>query len=301
MKRVLLALTLAFALLPGVAEARTVKLGVAADPDLYAQLVRSLPLDVRMTYDSWSNDASPEPFLLKARGFGVTPMITWEPWDPVPFGSRIVPQPAWSNASIASGRHDAYIRRYARGMKDYRRPVYVRYAHEMNGVWMPWSVDPPAYVAAWRHVWRIFRQEGATNVRWIWSINANGFQREGDFLRNVRRYWPGSRYVDVIGSTLVQFKSNYKPVPWLLDRIGLLRSYGKPIMLTEVKVYRPMRYDWLEDLRCGLARRPWITGVIWSETRSRAQAEGKANGMEWSILTDRRARAAVSALRRPKC
>ena len=40
---------------------------------------------------------------------------------------------------IKDGAQDAYIDRFAASARDYHRPVYLRFAHEMNGEWMSYS------------------------------------------------------------------------------------------------------------------------------------------------------------------
>jgi hypothetical protein len=47
-------------------------------------------------------------------------------------------------------------------------------------------------VAAWRHIWNVFDQAGATNVTWVWCPNLTP-------SNNWDAYYPGSAYVDVIG------------------------------------------------------------------------------------------------------
>jgi beta-mannanase len=48
----------------------------------------------------------------------------------------------------------------------------------MNGTWSPWAVGVNGntaahYVAAWRHVHRIFTKVGATNATWVWCPNVD--------------------------------------------------------------------------------------------------------------------------------
>ena len=52
--------------------------------------------------------------------------------------------------------------------------MYIRLAHEMNLAGSPFGPGhsgnaPAAFVAAWRRVVTIFRQQAATNVEWVWS------------------------------------------------------------------------------------------------------------------------------------
>ena len=126
---------------------------------------------------------------------GRTPLITWEPWDPAA-GTN---QPNFSLSRIAGGEFDAYIRKWATDLRALGRTVNLRPMHEMNGNWYPWSGSvngnsPALYVQAWRRMHDIFVQNGATNVRWVWSPNNVdvGGKRMEDF-------YPGAGYVDVLG------------------------------------------------------------------------------------------------------
>jgi hypothetical protein len=49
-------------------------------------------------------------------------------------------------------------------------------------------------VAAWRHIVMLFRGQGADNVTWLWTINAD---RPG--TGPVASWWPGARYVTWVG------------------------------------------------------------------------------------------------------
>ena len=103
---------------------------------------------------------------------GAQPMITWEPWDHR-CGAQ---QRSFALRRIVDGTYDAYLRCWATGMKAWEKPLWLRFAHEMNGDWYPWAEAtngnaPGDYVDAWRHVHRAFRAVGAANVRWVWSPN----------------------------------------------------------------------------------------------------------------------------------
>ena len=52
-----------------------------------------------------------------------------------------------------------------------RTCIYYRFGYEMNGDWMPWGEQPEKFVKAWKRAWKIFHEEKATNVRWVFSPN----------------------------------------------------------------------------------------------------------------------------------
>jgi hypothetical protein len=104
-----------------------------------------------------------------------------------------------SLASIARGRYDNYWRSYADAVKAFDHQVILSFDHEMNGTWYSWGYrheSPTTFVAAWRHIVTIFRQQGARNITWLWTVNIV------DNLSDVTDpapWWPGSSYVNWVG------------------------------------------------------------------------------------------------------
>ncbi|KAJ3064073.1 hypothetical protein HDU98_000178 [Podochytrium sp. JEL0797] len=76
------------------------------------------------------------------------------------------------------------------------RKVMMRWLPEMNGSWMLYGMRPAQYVSLWMRMGPIMRQY-APKVIIVWSPNFD--LRPGD------NYWPGTQYVDMIG-TSVYFK-----------------------------------------------------------------------------------------------
>ena len=115
---------------------------------------------------------------------GQTPMVTWEPYDQ-------------SITQIASGSYDSYLHESAKIAKSWGRTLMIRFSHEMNGTWYPWAGSnstPDAFLAAWRHVVSLFRADGVTNVKWVWSPNI----QEGTKYP-ISPYFPGDEWVDYVG------------------------------------------------------------------------------------------------------
>ena len=75
----------------------------------------------------------------------------------------------------------------------------------MNGDWTafqptadgsrPAGGTPAEFVAAWRHVVTLFRNNGATNVKWVFNPTTDTYAETTD----VRTIFPGSNYVDLLG------------------------------------------------------------------------------------------------------
>ena len=197
---------------------------------------------------------------------GAIPQITWEPWDSARGGSK---QPAFRLASIVDGRHDAYIRSWARDLRGYGKPVQLRFAQEMNGLVYPWAEGknhnrPGDYARMWRHVHDIFTAEGATNVLWVWSPLARTI---------VEGQYPGDRYVDIVG--LSGFNGG-SALPWggwrtfedIFDApLQSLRRLApdKPGQISEVATAdqggnKPL---WIKAMFDYLQGQSWVRSVLW--------------------------------------
>jgi hypothetical protein len=280
--------------------------GIYVDPwhaDDWARAVGAAPTAIakfeafsrRRTLRRWQDEAA-------RRGFCHL-LVSWEPWTPVPSALGVAaqarPQPGMRNIDIARGAQDRYIVRFARGLARFPGTVYLRFAHEMNGYWYPWSRDPEAYRWAWRRVVRLFRTVGAHNVRFVWSANANLYEPARDWRADLRRYWPGRRYVDFVGATAINFGGTKEyPVRRFAPRLAELhRRYRKPLILAETNTEQAGAALWLRDLRAMLARMPWVRGMFWSQLPSRGTAQQRGTGrLDWDVQRDTGASAQLAAL-----
>jgi mannan endo-1,4-beta-mannosidase len=250
--------------------------------------------DMVARFEAFSRGGYLETFLRESEAQGLSRvMVSWEPWKPVPLQqvAQGLPQRGYRNRDILHGVQDQYIRGFARSLATFRGVVYLRYAHEMNGDWYPWSHEPRLYVLAWRRLVRLFRAEGADNVRFVWSVNPNQYEGKRPWLDHLKLYWPGSRWVDYVGSTMIDFggvrRARYQ-VARFAPRFAILRRvYRKPLMLTEVNTEYAGRVDWLRKFRRMLRGMPWIRAVVWSQLQSRGQANLKGSGrLNWNVQDD---------------
>ena len=160
----------------------------------------------------------------------------------------------------------------------------------MNGYWYPWSRDARAYRWAWRRIVRLFDVAGARNVRFVWSVNANLYEPEAAWLHTARRYWPGSRYVDAVGSTMIDFGGDkdytvarFAPRLRTLAASSASRSSSPRQTPSTTAASR-----WLRDLRAMLRDMPWVRAVMWSQLPSRGKAHrtGAAGIVDWDVQRD---------------
>ncbi len=210
----------------------------SAEIDGFSSMVGTPP-SVVMWYQDWAHSGIKEfdPQKMDAvHSRGAMPMVTWEPWDYMG-GTN---QPIYSLQSINAGKHDTHIRQWARDAAAWGKRFYLRFAHEMNGNWNSWSPGvngntAPQYVSVWRRVRDIFGQEGATNLRWVWSPNV-----EADGSVPFSKVYPGNAYVDWLGIDGYNWGTTQPWSSWT----GLAAVFGpsyeklvditdKPIMIAE--------------------------------------------------------------------
>lgn len=168
-----------------------------------------------LTYTTWgkkypdTNTYFPMTFAKKAKQNGSAIQIGFEPMN-----------------GLNEVKDGEYIRQFAREAKESGVPVFLRFAGEMNGEWVPWSGDPKKYIEKFRLVYKIMKEE-APNVAMVWSPN---------FLprHNIDPYYPGDNYVDWVGLSLYTIPfSHGKEVPG-----GNPMDYLKPIY--EKYSHKPM-------------------------------------------------------------
>jgi hypothetical protein len=189
---------------------------------------------------------------------GSIPMVDWRSWD-----YTVVPeyeQPRFSLSTIINGTHDAFIRSWAIGAKQWGHPFFLRFDAEQNGDWYPWSEirngnTSGQFVQAWKHVHDIFTQAGATNATWVWCPN---IIYHGAIP--LAALYPGDRDVDWVAmdgynygtspSRDVGWKSFYDLFKPTYDELQTLAP-GKPVMIAETAS--------TED---GGSKAAWITDAL---------------------------------------
>lgn len=163
---------------------------------------------------------------------GLFPMITWEPWLSG-FGPRSHTDAKRSLLPIIAGEFDDYIRSWAREATRARKPLFLRPFHEMGNPAYFWSTaydnPPETQIEAWRHVVRIFREEGARNVAFVWTPHAPADAA----------CWPGAEWVDWVGYDVFNYGTVTKEGHWqsfmaiLQDRMKASPKWRGPILVAE--------------------------------------------------------------------
>jgi mannan endo-1,4-beta-mannosidase len=167
-----------------------------------------------------------------------------------------------SVSAIANGRYDIYLRTYADSVRDFAHAVVIGFGHEMNASWYSWGyghVPPATFVAAWRHIVKVFHHEGADNVTWLWTIN-----QDVPGTGPIRSWWPGAKYVTWVGIDGYYFRPSDTFTSVFGHTIDHLRKFtDKPVLLSETAVApHAGPFPKIGDLFLGM-RRYNTLGLVW--------------------------------------
>jgi mannan endo-1,4-beta-mannosidase len=198
-------------------------------PDSYAPMesfaaAAGVRPNVALYYSGW-DEKFQSVFADQAKNNGAIPFIQMEPWHV-------------SLAAIAAGTYDAYLDGIATDVASYGartgHGVIIGFGHEMNGHWYPWGyrhVAPALFVAAWRHIVNVFRQEGADDVTWLWTVNIIN-TRGG--IPSPAPWWPGGSYVTWVGIDGYYLKPSWTFAPLFGPTIKAVRALTlDPILISE--------------------------------------------------------------------
>jgi Glycosyl hydrolase family 26 len=243
---------------------------------LQQDLGRRLPiLNTYRRFEQLVGTSSDKEFLAQ----GSTLMISWATGD---------------NRSILAGEHDDLIRRQADAIRKVRHPVLLRMRWEMDRPNLRatmWSGED--YVAAWKHVRELFRQERATNVSWVWCPTAEGFIR-GD----APAFYPGDDQVDW---TCVDVYAGavFQPIGQLMGPFLLWAAqHPKPIVIGEFGVAKAWgsarRAAWLADAERTFKANRQIKAVAYFES----DPDGNGPNQQFQLTGDPQAFKAFARLTR---
>ncbi len=144
-----------------------------------------------MAFVDWGNFVNEE-VITDVYSSNCVLFVTWEPWYA---GSK----KGIDYDGLLSGKWDEHIKDFADKLKGINKTVFLRFAHEMNGNWYPWSgshLGKDKYKAVYRYVKNIFDEVGADNVKWVFSVNWEDVPKENNYFM---LYYPGDDYVDFVG------------------------------------------------------------------------------------------------------
>ena len=167
------------------------------------------------------------------------------------------PQNHQSWRGIANGNFDSIIRTTARGIRNFGQPMFLAFHHEMDTGHNTSTFGSSAdYIAAYRHIYDVFRAENVQNVVWVWNPTGWNTSRLAGF-------YPGDAYVDWIGFDIYNWSyCRGEHDAWRSFEEMIRPAYDwaqathadKPIMLPE--------WGAQENSRQGQTRAQWFDEVI---------------------------------------
>ena len=175
-----------------------------------------------------------------------------------------------------NGYYDDTLHRYAATIASYGKPVLFRLANEMNGDWCVYCAwhtakDTEIYVAFYRYVYEIFREEGAlANTIWVWNPNEKSFP---DFRWNdAQCYYPGDEYVDLVGLTGYNTGTYYPSETWrsfteIYDPLYQTYAalYDQPFIIGEFSCskFGGDKAAWVEEMFLQIGKYDKIKAAVW--------------------------------------
>ena len=230
------------------------------------------PFDAKQLQNIWNAEA--------------VPMITLEPW-------HAKSKKAISLKSLTSGKEDKVLVQFGETIKNFKHPLFIRFAHEMNGNWYPWSGEKNGrssedYINAYKHVHDIVNKAaGDTPLIWIWSINWEDVPKED--WNKASNYYPGNKYVDAVGLDGYNWGNTKK---WghqrsfedIFNKEYLMATKlypSKPIFITETATVSSNgdRAAWIKDMFSQLnSKYNLIPLFVWFDIKKEA---------DWRVSADK--------------
>lgn len=203
--------------------------------------------------------------LLKNVNHNSIAVITWEPFDKVDKNQSILPE-------ITSGKYDEHILKFALDAKKFRHKIILRFGHEMNGDWYPWSgfsnnKSPNLFIQSFRKIHKIFKNQKINNVIFAFSINGNDVPH--DDWNRFENYYPGDDVVDLISIDSYNIPQNPLSPKRLLEEPyeRAIQSFPKkPIIIGEIgsSSKKINKTQWIDKLFEVIPHRfPAIKAIIW--------------------------------------
>jgi hypothetical protein len=131
---------------------------------------------------------------------GALPCLTWEPMF-----LKDNREVTISAQAILSGEYDVFITAFAKAAAQWKKPLLIRFAHEMNLSRYHWGGtdaayglnSPELYKQMFRYLVSQFDKQQADNVLWAFCPNAESVPHAP--WNTISAYYPGDDVVDCLG------------------------------------------------------------------------------------------------------
>jgi hypothetical protein len=240
--------------------------------------------------------AFPQSQLQYLASLGVAGQVTWEPW-----GAH---DEAITLAQIEAGRWDAYIDTWAQAAAQLDLPFMLRFGHEFNGNWYPWSVakngsNGEAFARVYRRVVARFRAAGARKVQHVWCFNNDS--QPAAAWNDPRFAYPGDDVVDWIGIDGYNFGTSQSWSRWtsfadlFAGPLATAQAISprKPVVLAEMGCSEAGgdKAAWITRMAADLAQMPSVRALTWFDIVKETSWALSSSEASWH--------SAILALRQP--
>lgn len=219
----------------------------------------------------------------------IVAQVTWEPWKN--------DNSAITLASINAGTWDAYIDAWGAAAAAQNIPFMLRWGHEFNGDWYPWSLKSnganaaaaTAYIAAFRRIVLRLRAAGATRIQHVWCYNNSNTPAAA--WNDPRTAYPGDDVVDWIGIDGYNFGTSQSWSRWTsfndvfssaVSMAGQIAP-AKPIILAEMGCSETggNKAAWIRQMATDLKNMPSVRALTWFDTQKETSWQLTSSEASW--------------------
>ncbi|MDP1881114.1 MAG: glycosyl hydrolase, partial [Parachlamydiaceae bacterium] len=123
---------------------------------------------------------------------GAIPCIKWEPMTLYKNNSENI----ILYQSIMNGHYDDYMQKVANELKNWKKTLIIRFAHEMNIKRYHWGTtedeygpnSPEIYIKMFRYIVSFFKKNNVDNVLWAFCPNVDSIPNES--WNQIKNYYP---------------------------------------------------------------------------------------------------------------
>lgn len=178
---------------------------------------------------------------------------------------------------VLNGVYDEEIDLIVNKVSQIEGPVLFRLNNEMNGDWCYYNAfwfqkDTRIYTALWHYIYEKFEAAEASNIIWIFNPNESSFP--GFKWNHYSNYFPGKKYVDIIGVTGYNTGDYYngeiwRPFELIYDEFmpeyeTVFKNY--PFMITEfgTSTFGGDKEAWLNEMFEVISKYDFKAAVYWN-------------------------------------
>ncbi|MDD1723791.1 MAG: hypothetical protein LUQ07_01530 [Methanospirillum sp.] len=170
---------------------------------------------IGMISDEWMNDRKfPLAEVTALRNEGIVPYILLMMRSS---DAAYQKEPLFTLQNIASGKFDTELRSWAREARAFGTPVIIEYGTEVNQWQYPWNgywngndKGPGYFQDAYRHIITIMKEEGASNLIWVYHVSGENLPDES--WNTLSAYYPGDQYCDLVSVSITGAKNPFETV-----------------------------------------------------------------------------------------